>query len=101
MELGKSMGSVWLERNMPEILNHILALVANPKTAQTHVDAVYARKCVQFVMRSLIGGMLSEKAQIAATKEICQIIIKQMAIMDTCCVTFHFLFCVDVLAFLW
>ena len=75
------MGSLWLEQHMPEILNHVLGLVANPKTAQTHVDAVYARKCVQFIMRSLIGGMLGEKAQIAAAKELCQIIIRQMAIM--------------------
>lgn len=72
------MGGLWLERNISTFLNHILDLVANPRATPTHVDAVYARKCVSFVMRSVIGGLLGEKAQIAAAKEICQIIVKQM-----------------------
>lgn len=72
------MGGLWLERNISLFLNHVLDLVANPKATPTHVDAVYARKCVLFIMRCSIGGLLGEKAQIAAAKEICQIIIKQM-----------------------
>lgn len=78
MEFVKCMGGLWLERNISVFLNHILELVANPKATPTHVDAVYARKCVMFILRSAIGGLLGEKAQIAAAKEICQIIIKQM-----------------------
>ena len=78
MEFVKCMGGLWLERNISVFLNHVLDLVANPKATPTHVDAVYARKCVLFIMRSVIGGLLGEKAQIAAAKEICQIIIKQM-----------------------
>ncbi|XP_070179925.1 HEAT repeat-containing protein 5B-like isoform X2 [Littorina saxatilis] len=78
VELMKCMGGAWLERNISIFLNHVLDLVANPRATHTHVDAVYARKCVLFIMRSVIGGMLGEKAQIAAAKEICQIIIKQM-----------------------
>ena len=78
MEFVKRMGGLWLERNISVFLNHVLDLVANPKATPTHVDAVYARKCVCFIMRSVIGGLLGEKAQIAAAKEICQIIIKQM-----------------------
>ena len=72
------MGGLWLERNISEFLNHVLHLVSNPKATPTHVDAVYARKCVLFIIRSVIGEMLGEKAQIAAAKEICQIIVKQM-----------------------
>ncbi|KAL8611166.1 hypothetical protein ACOMHN_064456 [Nucella lapillus] len=72
------MGGLWLERNISVFLNHVLDLVANPRATTTHVDAVYARKCILFIMRSVIGGMLGEKAQISAAKEICQIIIKQM-----------------------
>ncbi|XP_059157278.1 HEAT repeat-containing protein 5B-like isoform X2 [Physella acuta] len=78
VEFIKSMGGLWLERNISVFLTHVLELVANPKATPSHVDAVYARKCVQFIMRSVIGGMLGEKAQIAAAKEICQVIIKQM-----------------------
>ncbi|XP_033734296.1 HEAT repeat-containing protein 5B-like isoform X1 [Pecten maximus] len=78
IEFVKCMGGLWLERNISMFLNHVLDLVASPKSTPTHVDAVYARKCVLFIIRSSIGGLLGEKAQIAAAKEICQIIVKQM-----------------------
>lgn len=78
VELIKCMGGLWLERNISVFLTHVLELVASPRATSSHVDAVYARKCVQFIMRSVIGGMLGEKAQISAAKEICQVIIKQM-----------------------
>ncbi len=72
------MGWLWLERNISEFLSHVLSLVSNPRASPTHVDAVYARKCVNFILRQVIGGILSEKAQITAAKEVCQIIIRQM-----------------------
>ena len=75
------MGGLWLERNISVFLNHVLDLVANPRATPTHVDAVYARKCVSFIIRSVIGGMLGEKAQIAAAKEICLVIVKQMKLV--------------------
>lgn len=78
VEYVKCMGGLWLERNIPVFLNHVLNLVGSPKATPTHVDAVYARKCVLFILRSTIGALLGEKAQIAAAKEISQIIIKQM-----------------------
>lgn len=81
IEFVKSMGGLWLERNISVFLNHILDLVANPKATPTHVDAVYARKCILFIIRSAIGGLLGEKAQIAAAKEISQVIVKQMNIV--------------------
>ena len=82
VELVECLGSLWLERNLALVLNHVLYLVANPKATPTHVDAVYARKCVQFILRQVIGGLLGEKAQIAAAKEICQIIIKEVNTVD-------------------
>lgn len=78
------MGGLWLERNISVFLAHVLELVANTRASPSHVDVVYARKCVQFIMRSVIGGMLGEKAQIAAAKEICQIIVKQMNTVGRC-----------------
>jgi len=63
---------------MSEMLNHMFSLASNPRASVFHVDAVYARKCVMFMLRSLIGGLLSERAQIAAAKEICLVIVKQM-----------------------
>lgn len=81
IEFVKSMGGLWLERNISVFLNHIFHLVANPKATPTHVGAVYARKCILFIIRSAIGGLLGEKAQIAAAKEISQVIVKQMNIV--------------------
>lgn len=77
-----TMGSVWLERNMQTFLIHVLDLVANPKAASSHVDAVYSRKCINFILRSVVGKMLGEKAQSSACKEIIHIIAKQMNSID-------------------
>ncbi|XP_067647138.1 HEAT repeat-containing protein 5B isoform X4 [Eurosta solidaginis] len=76
------MGSVWLERNLNTFLIHVLDLVANPKAASSHVDAVYSRKCINFILRSIIGKMLGEKAQTSACKELIHIIAKQMNSID-------------------
>lgn len=70
------MGGLWLERNISTFLNHVLDLASNPKAATSHVDAVYSRKCINFILRAILGKMLAEKAQIAACKEIAQIILK-------------------------
>ncbi|GJQ66814.1 hypothetical protein Trydic_g18582 [Trypoxylus dichotomus] len=76
------LGSVWLERNMNTFLTHTLYLVANPKAASSHVDAVYSRKCINFILRSVLGKMLGEKAQTSACKEIAQIVVKEMNTID-------------------
>lgn len=73
------LGPDWLERNLNFILNHVLDLVANPKAASSHIDAVYSRKCINFILRSTLGRMLGEKAQTTACKELIVIIAKQMA----------------------
>lgn len=45
----QNMGGVWLERNMTTFLTHVLDLVANPKAASSHVDAVYSRHVQHYV----------------------------------------------------
>lgn len=76
------MGGAWLERNLQTFLAHVLDLVANPKAASSHVDAVYSRKCINFILRSVIGKMLGEKAQTSACKELVHIVAKQMNSID-------------------
>lgn len=78
----RTMGGAWLERNLQAFLSHVLDLVANPKAASSHVDAVYSRKCINFILRSVIGKMLGEKAQTSACKDIVHIIAKQMNSID-------------------
>ncbi|XP_071963983.1 HEAT repeat-containing protein 5B-like isoform X2 [Antedon mediterranea] len=77
----RTLGGLWLDRNISVFLTHVLELLANPKATQTHVDAVYSRKCVTFIIRSLIGEMLGEKAQVSAAKELCAFIAKQMNLL--------------------
>ncbi|CAH0402325.1 unnamed protein product [Chilo suppressalis] len=78
----QNMGGVWLERNMTTFLTHVLDLVANPKAASSHVDAVYSRKCINYILRNTLGKMLGEKAQASACREIIQIVVKQMNSID-------------------
>ncbi|XP_063239681.1 LOW QUALITY PROTEIN: HEAT repeat-containing protein 5B [Bacillus rossius redtenbacheri] len=76
------LGGAWLERNLTAFLSHVLDLVANPKAASSHVDAVYSRKCISFTLRSVLGRMLGEKAQASACKEVVHIVVKQMNSID-------------------
>ncbi|XP_056616442.1 HEAT repeat-containing protein 5B isoform X1 [Triplophysa dalaica] len=77
-----TLGGQWLERNFAAFLSHLLELVAHPRATQTHVEAVYSRRCVSFALRATLGGLLGEKAQIAAAKEICLAISKQMKAVE-------------------
>ena len=63
-----------MERNLTTLAKHVLELVAHPKTTQSHIDAVYARKCVGFIFRSVFGKLLGESAQFVAAKHLCQLI---------------------------
>lgn len=81
-----TLGGAWLEKNFAIFLSHILSLVSqlNSKATQTQIDAVCCRRCVSFILRATIGGLLGEKAQIAAAKDICQAIwkLKKVVGMD-------------------
>uniref|UniRef100_A0A8C3L617 HEAT repeat-containing protein 5B n=1 Tax=Chrysolophus pictus TaxID=9089 RepID=A0A8C3L617_CHRPC len=77
-----TLGGQWLERNFATFLSHVLDLVSHPRATQTHVEAVYSRRCVSFILRATVGSLLGEKAQIAAAKDICQAIGKQMKAVE-------------------
>ncbi|XP_025942257.1 HEAT repeat-containing protein 5A isoform X2 [Apteryx rowi] len=79
-----TLGGQWLERNFSAFLSHILDLVSqsHPKAIQTQMDAICCRHCVSFILRATVGGLLGEKAQIAAAKEICQAIWKLKKVVD-------------------
>lgn len=67
---------------MSLFIQHMVTLAANPRTTQTHIDAVYARKCIIFIMSTSVQGMLGEKAQVNAAKELAKVIIKEMERMS-------------------
>ncbi|XP_066550138.1 HEAT repeat-containing protein 5A isoform X2 [Amia ocellicauda] len=76
------LGGPWLERNFPSLLVLVLELVSHPRATQTPADAVCCRRCISFILRATVGGLLGEKAQIAAAKEICQAVGKQKKAVD-------------------
>ena len=78
----QTLGTHWLEKNMKQLLTHVLDLVSQPKAATSHVDAVYSRRCVGYIIQILLGKLLSEKAQLSACKEIVLIVDKLMASID-------------------
>ncbi|NXQ24333.1 HTR5A protein, partial [Alaudala cheleensis] len=79
-----TLGAQWLERNFSAFLAHILDLVSqsHPKAVQSPTDAIGCRRCVSFILRATVGGLLGEKAQVAAAKEICQAIWKLKKLVD-------------------
>uniref|UniRef100_A0A4W3GGK7 HEAT repeat-containing protein 5B n=1 Tax=Callorhinchus milii TaxID=7868 RepID=A0A4W3GGK7_CALMI len=78
-----TLGGQWLERNFATFLTHVLELISHPRATQSHVEAVYSRRCVSFILRATVGSLMGEKAQIAAAKEICQAIAKQMKAVES------------------
>lgn len=76
--LFNEMGGTWVEKNIGRILTQVLDLLSNAKATQNHVDAVYSRKCVSFVLRTMLGRLLGEKAQVIAGKELCKLVSQQM-----------------------
>lgn len=69
-----SLGVVWLERNLPTLFNHLIDLLTHLK-ATTHMDAVYSRRCIFYVLLTL-SKSLSEKAQIQCIKVLITILNK-------------------------
>uniref|UniRef100_A0A2R5LHZ4 HEAT repeat-containing protein 5B n=1 Tax=Ornithodoros turicata TaxID=34597 RepID=A0A2R5LHZ4_9ACAR len=72
----QEMGGRSLERHLGTVLAHLLELSGHPRAVQTHVEAVYSRKRISFALRSLLGKMLSEKAQAQACKDLAQLVAK-------------------------
>ncbi|KAJ1103115.1 hypothetical protein NDU88_000543 [Pleurodeles waltl] len=77
-----TLGAQWLERNFPTLLSHILDLVSHPKATQSQADAVCCRRCVSFILRATVGGLLGERAQIAAARDLCQATWKLKKVVD-------------------
>uniref|UniRef100_F1KQ33 HEAT repeat-containing protein 5B n=1 Tax=Ascaris suum TaxID=6253 RepID=F1KQ33_ASCSU len=76
IELIKELDSLWLEKNMLLVLKHLVEVVAKcGPLAYTNNQAqasevVYMRRCIGYILRSTVGAMLSEQAQIAVCKQL-------------------------------
>lgn len=68
------MGGVWLEKHLAIVIKHILDLLATPKTTSSHIDAVYSRKCVSFILETTFRRLFGEPTQIVAARELLQVV---------------------------
>ena len=69
------MGSVWWENNASLLINHFLELPIHPKSSTSHVESVFSRRCVSYIITSS-AEKLSEKSQGQVIKELVKIIVK-------------------------
>lgn len=67
------MGGVWLEKHLSVVVKHVLDLLATPKTTSSHIDAVYSRKCVSFILETTFRRLFGEPTQIIAARELLQV----------------------------
>ena len=68
------MGGVWLEKHLAVIIKHVLDLLATPKTTSSHIDAVYSRKCVSFILETTFRKLFGEPTQMVAARELLQVV---------------------------
>src|SRR5699024_354457 len=67
-------GNSWIEKNISVFLEHLFEILSNPKALATHLDAIHSRRCIGFILRMVIGKLLTEKGQFLALKELVKII---------------------------
>lgn len=77
-----------MERNFASFLRSVLELAAVPVksgSSQTgsgftagHLEVVYIRRCIMFIIRSTVGKMLSETSQIAGCKVLGILVAEQI-----------------------
>uniref|UniRef100_A0A3Q3X6B3 LAA1-like C-terminal TPR repeats domain-containing protein n=1 Tax=Mola mola TaxID=94237 RepID=A0A3Q3X6B3_MOLML len=78
-----TLGGPWLEANFPAFLSLLMELASNSRATQTPGDAAVTRRCVSFILRSTLGSLLGEKAQINAAKQLCFAVATQKRAVDS------------------
>lgn len=57
------------------------------QVTSSHVESVYSRRCISYILRSTLGVFLSESQQIVAVQELCKIVIRQMSLLGKLTIT--------------
>lgn len=78
----KELGSQWVVNNLTYTVSHLLDLLSNSKSTPSHVEAVYSRKCISFVMECLINSLLGEASQLEIAKILIISVHKQMSALS-------------------
>jgi len=80
--LVRGLGSSWLEANSTLFLGHILGIAMEPRTTQSHQEALYTCRQLRRIFFETVGQLLSEKAQLQALKVLGQFICDHCASSD-------------------
>ena len=75
----QQLGPAYLETNLRLILNQVLELAGATKAGSSHTETVCCRNCVIFILSSVLGRLLREKAQLAACKELVAVLARTAA----------------------
>ncbi|OZC08270.1 hypothetical protein X798_04749 [Onchocerca flexuosa] len=72
----KELGPLWLEKNLVFVIKHLMDIVAKcGPLAYTNnsiqaAEVVYMRRCIGYILRSTVGTILGEQAQIAVCRQL-------------------------------
>ncbi|TNN08810.1 HEAT repeat-containing protein isoform 2 [Schistosoma japonicum] len=69
------MGPLWFESNLSTILTHLVNLLLIPRATPTHVEAIYARQCIHYLLGTVFRHLLSESIQLVAISELIKILV--------------------------
>uniref|UniRef100_A0A0R3S5B1 HEAT repeat-containing protein 5B n=1 Tax=Elaeophora elaphi TaxID=1147741 RepID=A0A0R3S5B1_9BILA len=69
--LFRELGPLWLEKNLVFVIKHLTDVITKcgPNPIQA-VEVVYMRRCVGYILRSSVGTILGEQAQIAVCRQL-------------------------------
>ncbi|CAG9536111.1 unnamed protein product [Cercopithifilaria johnstoni] len=74
--LFRELGPLWLEKNLAFVMKHLMDVIAKcgplayTNTPFQAVEMVYMRRCICYILRSTVGTILGEQAQIAVCRQL-------------------------------
>ncbi|TPX44962.1 hypothetical protein SeMB42_g03131 [Synchytrium endobioticum] len=71
------LGFLFVETNYSLIVKHILDLSANPKLSSSRREVIFMRQLCEFMLRDVVGKMLSESGQVNAVRELTNMYLKK------------------------
>uniref|UniRef100_A0A8C5FGF9 HEAT repeat containing 5A n=1 Tax=Gadus morhua TaxID=8049 RepID=A0A8C5FGF9_GADMO len=66
-----TMGSSWLEGSLPGLLGLLAPLAHQPRAAHSPASSACTRACLSYILRSVLGPLLGEKALANAARHVC------------------------------
>ncbi|KPL97673.1 hypothetical protein QR98_0002980, partial [Sarcoptes scabiei] len=70
------MGPEWIEKNNQTLLNHFFEILSNAKAISNNLDAIHSRRCIMFILKTIIGTFLTDQGKFLAIKELVKILAK-------------------------